>query len=150
MVQSFSASYYDCNSTITQWTNKKYIFQPARMDYRWILKSLGGTPRQSSRKRLIDIVGEASYLIADKRYDAEHIRICVNNKNMIPIIPLRSNSKGSNKEFDKLARNCKSMIRMACIFISCKAQWGNTLNSQIHNLYREFHTVSLTNDYFVI
>jgi transposase len=89
------------------------------------------------------------YFIADKGYDAEHIRICAKNKNMIPIIPLRSNSKRSNKEFDKylyklrylvenafvrskhfraietrfdkLARNHKSM-RIACIFIWCKAK----------------------------
>ncbi|WP_247165988.1 IS5 family transposase, partial [Escherichia coli] len=101
-------------------------------------------------KQLIDTVDEATYLIADKGYDAEHIRIYAKNKNMIPIIPLRSNSKRSNKEFDKylyklrhlvenafarlkhfraiatrfdkLARNYKSMIRIACIFIWCKAK----------------------------
>lgn len=44
-------------------------------------------------KQLIDIVGEATYLIAGKGYDAEHIRICAKNKNMIPIIPLRSNTE---------------------------------------------------------
>jgi transposase len=101
-------------------------------------------------KQLIDTIGEAIYLIADKGYDAEHIRTCAKNKNMIPIIPMRSNSNRSNKEFDKylyklrylvenafarlkhfrtiatrfdkLARNYQSMIRIACIFIWCKAK----------------------------
>ena len=114
-------------------------------------KITGGDVHDSQvAKQLIDIVGEATYLIADKGYDAEHIRIYAKNKNMIPIIPLRSNSKRSNKEFDKylyklrhlvenafsrlkhfraiatrfdkLARNYKSMIRIACIFIWCKAK----------------------------
>ena len=110
----------------------------------------GGVHDSQVAKQLIDTVGEATYLIADKGYDAEHIRIYAKNKNMIPIIPLRSNSKRSNKEFDKylyklrhlvenafarlkhfraiatrfdkLARNYKSMIRIACIFIWCKAK----------------------------
>ena len=61
-------------------------------------KITGGDVHDSQvAKQLIDIVGEATYLIADKGYDAEHIRICAKNKNMIPIIPLRSNSKRSNK-----------------------------------------------------
>ena len=114
-------------------------------------KITGGDVHDSQvAKQLIDTVGEATYLIADKGYDAEHIRIYAKNKNMIPIIPLRSNSKRSNKEFDKylyklrhlvenafsrlkhfraiatrfdkLARNYKSMIRIACIFIWCKAK----------------------------
>ncbi|WP_414629280.1 IS5 family transposase [Acinetobacter variabilis] len=114
-------------------------------------KITGGDVHDSQvAKQLIDIVGEATYLIADKGYDAEHIRICAKNKNMIPIIPLRSNSKRSNKEFDKylyklrhlvenafarlkhfraiatrfdkLARNYQSMIYIACMFIWCKAK----------------------------
>ncbi len=114
-------------------------------------KITGGDVHDSQvAKQLIDCVGEATYLIADKGYDAEHIRICAQNKNMIPIIPLRSNSKRSNQEFDKylyklrhlvenmfarlkhfraiatrfdkLARNYKSMICIACIFIWCKAK----------------------------
>ena len=59
---------------------------------------------------MIDIVGEATYLIADKGYDAEHIRICAKNKNMIPIIPLRSNSKRSNKEFDKYLYKLRHLV----------------------------------------
>ena len=65
-------------------------------------KITGGDVHDSQvAKQLIDIVGEATYLIAGKGYDAEHIRICAKNKNMIPIIPLRSNSKRSNKEFNR-------------------------------------------------
>ena len=108
----------------------------------------GGVHDSQVAKQLIDTVGEATYLIADKGYDAEHIRIYAQNKDMIPIIPLRSNSKRSNKvfdkylyklrhlvenvfarlkhfraiatRFDKLARNYQSMIYIACMFIWCK------------------------------
>lgn len=101
-------------------------------------------------EQLIEAVEEADYLIADKGYDAENIRIFIKNKNMIPIIPMRSNSKRLNKEFDKylyrlrhlvenafarlkhfraiatrfdkLARNYQSMIYIACMFIWCKAK----------------------------
>ncbi|WP_404798758.1 IS5 family transposase [Acinetobacter towneri] len=110
----------------------------------------GGVHDSQVAKQLIDTVGEATYLIADKGYDAEHIRIHAQNKDMIPIIPMRSNSKRSNKEFDKylyklrhlvenvfarlkhfraiatrfdkLARNYQSMIYIACMFIWCKAK----------------------------
>ena len=109
-------------------------------------KITGGDVHDSQvAKQLIDIVGEATYLIADKGYDAEHIRTCAKNKNMIPIIPLRSNKEFDKylyklrhlvenafarlkhfraiaTRFDKLARNYKSMIRIACIFIWCKAK----------------------------
>ncbi|MCK7609219.1 IS5 family transposase [Acinetobacter portensis] len=110
----------------------------------------GGVHDSQVAKQLIDTVGEATYLIADKGDDAEHIRIYAQNKDMIPIIPLRSNSKRSNKvfdkylyklrhlvenvfarlkhfraiatRFDKLARNYQSMIYIACMFIWCKAK----------------------------
>lgn len=114
-------------------------------------KITGGDVHDSQvAKQLIDTVDEATYLIADKGYDAEHIRIYAQNKDMIPIIPMRSNSKRSNKEFDKyqyklrhlvenvlarlkhfraiatrfdkLARNYQSMIYIACMFIWCKAK----------------------------
>ena len=77
-------------------------------------KITGGDVHDSQvAKQLIDIVGEATYLIADKGYDAEHIRICAKNKNMIPIIPLRSNSKRSNKEFDKYLYKLRYLVENA-------------------------------------
>ncbi len=114
-------------------------------------KITGGDVHDSQvAKQLIDTVDEATYLIADKGYDAGHIRIYAQNKDMIPIIPIRSNRKRSNKEFDKylyqlrhlaenafarlkhfraiatrfdkLARNYQSIIYIACIFIWCKAK----------------------------
>ena len=45
----------------------------------------------------LDVIKAADYLIADKGYEAEPIRILIKNKNMIPIIPMRSNSKRLNK-----------------------------------------------------
>lgn len=77
-------------------------------------KITGGDVHDSQvAKQLIDIVGEATYLIADKGYDAEHIRICAKNKNMIPIIPLRSNSKRSNKEFGKYLYKLRYLVENA-------------------------------------
>ncbi|OUY08526.1 transposase [Acinetobacter populi] len=101
-------------------------------------------------KQLIDSVEAADYLLAVKGYDAENIRIFVKNKNMIPVIPMRSNSKRLSKEFDKylyqlrylvenvfsrlkhfraiairfdkLARNDQSMVYIACMFIWCKTK----------------------------
>ncbi len=95
-------------------TTKITILQPTRMDYRLILKSLGGDVHDSQvAKQLIDTVDEATYLIADKGYDAEYIRIYAKNKNMIPIIPLRSNSKRSNKEFDKYLYKLRHLVENA-------------------------------------
>ena len=114
-------------------------------------KITGGDVHDSQvAKQLIDAVEEADYLIADKGYDAEHIRVFAKNKNMISIIPMRSNSKRLNQEFDgylyrlrhlvenafarlkhfraiatrfdKLARNYRSMVYIACMFIWCKAK----------------------------
>ena len=100
--------------------------------------------------QLIRLVSKAEYLIADKGYDSEDIREVARNHHMIPIIPRKSNSKKLNIEFDhylyelrhlvenafarlkhfrgiatrfeKLARNYKSMLFLACSFIWCKAK----------------------------
>ena len=50
---------------------------------------------------MIDPVEEADYLIANKGYDADNIKIFNKNKKMIQIIPIRSNNKRLNIEFDK-------------------------------------------------
>lgn len=114
-------------------------------------KITGGEVHDSQvAKQLIDSLEAADCLIADKGYDAENIRIFVKNKNMIPIITMKSNSNRLNKEFDKylyqlrhlvenafarlkhfraiatrfdkLARNYQSMAYIACMFIWCKAK----------------------------
>lgn len=114
-------------------------------------KITGGNIHDSQvAEQLIDLVDSADYLIADKGYDAEQIRESARNRKMIPIIPLRSNSKKLNHDFDKylyrlrhlvenafarlkhfraiatrfdkLARNYQSMIYIACMFIWCKAK----------------------------
>ena len=91
---------------------------------------------------------EADYWIADKGYDSDEIRECARKKGMKPIIPRRSNSHKTNPEFDKhlykirhlvenlfaklkhfrsiatrfekLARNFKAMVFIACAFIWLK------------------------------
>ena len=35
--------------------------------------------------------------------------------------------RGIATRFDKLARNYKAMLRLACIFIWCKAKWEHAL-----------------------
>ncbi|PWB12971.1 IS5 family transposase, partial [Acinetobacter sp. AM] len=77
-------------------------------------KITGGEVHDSQvAEQLIEAVEEADYLIADKGYDAENIRIFIKNKNMIPIIPMRSNSKRLNKEFDKYLYRLRHLVENA-------------------------------------
>ena len=97
---------------------------------------------------LIDMIRHADYFIADKGYDSQAIRDKACMHDMIPIIPKRSNTKAPNPEFDsylyklrhlvenmfarlkhfrsiatryeKLARNFKSMLYLACTIVHCK------------------------------
>ena len=112
-------------------------------------KITGGDVHDSQvAKQLIDIVGEATYLIADKGYDSDAIRDKARKHKMKPIIPKRKNAKQPNPDFDsylyklrhlvenmfarlkqfrsiatryeKLARNFESMIYLACTIIHAK------------------------------
>lgn len=97
---------------------------------------------------IIKKVGEATHFIADKGYDSETIREQARLVGMNPVIPRKSNSKKPNPEFDsylyklrhlvenlfarlkhfrsiamrfeKLARNFKSMLFLACSLIWLK------------------------------
>jgi transposase len=97
--------------------------------------------------QLIDQV-QGKILIADKGYDSELIREKARSKNMIPIIPKRSNTKNPDENFDKhiyrsrhvienlfaklkhykaiamradkLARNFKASITYVCTFLWLK------------------------------
>jgi transposase len=94
------------------------------------------------------MIRHADYFIADKGYDSQAIRDKACMHDMIPIIPKRSNTKAPNPEFDsylyklrhlvenmfarlkhfrsiatryeKLARNFKSMLYLACTIVHCK------------------------------
>jgi transposase len=94
------------------------------------------------------MIGQADYFIADKGYDSESIRDKARSHNMIPVVPKRKNAKQPNPEFDsylyklrhlvenmfarlkhfrsiatryeKLARNFKSMLYLACTIVHCK------------------------------
>ncbi|MBI2707578.1 MAG: IS5 family transposase [Proteobacteria bacterium] len=98
--------------------------------------------------KIIDKIEAAEHFIADKGYDSEEIREQVRQAGMNPVIPRRCNSKKPNPEFDsylyklrhlvenlfarlkhfrsiatrfeKLARNFKSMLFLACSFIYLK------------------------------
>ncbi|UOO88264.1 IS5 family transposase [Vitreoscilla massiliensis] len=110
----------------------------------------GETHDSQVAPQLIALVQTGHYLVADKGYDSEKIRESSRKHGMIPVIPRKSNSTKSNPEFsrylyglryvvenafarlkhfrgiatrfDKLARNYKAMLRLACIFIWCKAK----------------------------
>lgn len=97
---------------------------------------------------IIGMLKEGKYFIADKGYDSEDIRNKARDKGMVPVIPRRSNSNKSNPEFDsylyklrhlvenlfarlkhfrsiatrfeKLRRNFKAMLYIACSFIYLK------------------------------
>jgi len=99
-------------------------------------------------KQLITKIGEAEHFIADKGYDSEAIREQARAAGMNPVIPRKSNSNKLNPEFDshlyklrhlvenlfarlkhfrsiatrfeKLARNFKAMVYLACTFIWLK------------------------------
>lgn len=93
-------------------------------------------------------MGQSTHFIADKGYDSELIREQARQAGMNPVIPRKSNSKKANPEFDsylykirhllenlfarlkhfrsiatrfeKLARNFKSMLFLACSMIWIK------------------------------
>ena len=95
--------------------------------------------------QLLEKIETAENFIADKGYDSDPLREQIRSKKMIPIIPRKSNSKKSNPEFDshlyklrhlvenlfarlkhfrsiatrfdKLARNFRSMLFIACSLI---------------------------------
>ena len=99
-------------------------------------------------EKIIEKVGNAEHLIADKGYDSEEIRELSRRAGMTPVIPRKSNSNKPNPEFDshpykmrhlvenlfarlkhfrgiatrfeKLARNFKAMTFLACTFIYLK------------------------------
>jgi transposase len=94
---------------------------------------------------VISKVKTAEHLIADKGYDSEKVRDLARAKKMNPVIPRKSNSKKPNPEFDKelykarhlvenlfarlkryrsiatrfekLARNFRSLLYLACSMI---------------------------------
>lgn len=97
---------------------------------------------------LMEKITGAHYLIADKGYDSESIRTHAREAGIVPVIPRRSNSDKANPEFDsylyklrhlvenlfarlkhfrsiatrfeKLARNFKAMLYLACSIIWLK------------------------------
>ena len=106
----------------------------------------GGEVHDSqAAKGIIDNIDEMENFVADKAYDSNAIRDQVRSLGAVPIIPMRSNSKKENNEFDsfiyklrhlvenlfarlkhfrsiskrfeKLARNFKSMAYLACSLI---------------------------------
>jgi len=99
---------------------------------------------------LVGKIGAAEHFIADKGYDSEDIGEQVRRIGVNPVIPRKSNSKKPNPEFDsylyilhhlvenlfarlkhfrsiatcfeKLARNFKAMVFLACTFIWLKVK----------------------------
>jgi transposase len=97
---------------------------------------------------LLERTPQSVYTIADKGYDGEYLRWVIEETESIPVIPRKSNSTIGNKNldkyiykqrhkvenvfarikhyrsiatrFDKLKRNYKSMVSMACAYIWLK------------------------------
>lgn len=109
-------------------------------------KITGGEVHDSKvASQLISLLEDAQYFIADKGYDSDAIREQARKDQIKPVIPRRANSAKPNPEFDaylyklrhlvenlfarlkhfrsiatrfdKLARNFKSMLYIACMFI---------------------------------
>lgn len=59
---------------------------------------------------IIDKIGNAGHFIADKGYDSDAIRDYARQSGMIPVIPRRSNSKKDNKEFDKYLYKARHLV----------------------------------------
>jgi transposase len=98
--------------------------------------------------KIIEKIGKAEHFIADKGYDSDSIRDHAKKAGMNPVIPRKSNSKKQNPEFDsylyklrhlvenlfarlkhyrsiatrfeKLARNFKSIVFLACSLVWLK------------------------------
>ncbi|WP_172460518.1 IS5 family transposase [Moraxella osloensis] len=112
-------------------------------------KVTGGNVHDSQvANDLIEVIQEAQYFIADKGYDSQEIRDKAIEHGMKAIIPKRKNAKQPNPDFDsylyklrhlvenafarlkqfrsiatryeKLARNFKSMLYLACSIIHAK------------------------------
>ncbi|QRO14403.1 IS5 family transposase [Moraxella osloensis] len=112
-------------------------------------KVTGGNVHDSQvANDLIEVIQEAQYFIADKGYDSQEIRDKAIEHGMKAIIPKRKNAKQPNTDFDsylyklrhlvenafarlkqfrsiatryeKLARNFKSMLYLACSIIHAK------------------------------
>ena len=94
---------------------------------------------------LIDRLPASDYMIADKGYDSEPLREQIRDKNVIPVIPRKCNSKIGNADmdwclykyrhlvenvfarlkqfraiatrYDKLKRNYQGMLALACSFL---------------------------------
>ncbi len=94
---------------------------------------------------LIDALPKSEYVVADKGYDSEALRHQIRQKKSVPVIPRRSNSKIGNEDidwclykyrhlvenvfaqlkhfrsiatrYDKLKRNYRSMLALACSFL---------------------------------
>lgn len=62
---------------------------------------------------MIELVGEAEYLVADKAYDSEYIREAALKNKMIPVIPRKSNSNKPNIEFDHYLYRLRYLVENA-------------------------------------
>ncbi len=127
----------------------RFISPSIRMETRLILKITEGDVHDSQAvDDIIERLTDATYFIADKAYDSETIRTRLKQDNISPIIPKRKNAKQPDLAFDhylyklrhlventfarlkhfrsiatryeKLARNYKSMLYLACTMIHCK------------------------------
>jgi transposase len=85
---------------------------------------------------LIDQVSGEN-LIADKGYDSEEIREKARSKNMVPIIPKRSNSKTPNPDYDKYIYKNRHVIEN----LFAKLKHYRSISTRFEKLARNFKSV---------
>lgn len=86
--------------------------------------------------QLIDQV-DGENLIADKGYDSEEIREKARRKNMVPIIPKRSNSKTPNPEFDKHLYKNRHLVEN----LFARLKHFRSISTRFEKLTRNFKSV---------
>lgn len=67
--------------------------------------------------KLIELVGKADYLVADKGCDSKKIIECARTFDMIPVIPRRSNSSKGNPEFDGYLYRLRHLVENAFVHL---------------------------------
>ena len=91
---------------------------------------------------LIDLVGKAEYLIADKGYDSDSIRNKAREHGIKPVIPKRRNAKQPNPDFDcylyKLRHLVENMFARLKQFRSIATRYEKLARNFESMLYLEF------------
>lgn len=65
--------------------------------------------------KLIELLPQGDFIIADKGYDSEAIRDKIREKNSVPIIPRKQNSKTGNGDIDRCLYKYRHLVENAFV-----------------------------------